>query len=201
MKNYPGLLDILWVLLPGFAPMASSMGIGIHSFRPIQTCLIVKVLATSVTILKQTSYCTVINCTFPFYITNIFGCFNDVMAQLWTSKAEVPKVDYIATFICTAFKSHNEWSLCTYQLTNTMIQPATIVFFPWLEMPSFTRYICHWHVSKYYKSFDSKRKKPIFIRYNVKHIFCQQKIGFYKVYRWSLVLLCGQWSVLYVNGE
>ena len=46
--------------------------LGIHGFRPTSTCLIVKVLGDRVKFLQPSGYCTVINCTLNFRITNFF---------------------------------------------------------------------------------------------------------------------------------
>ena len=54
----------------------------INSFRPTWTCLIVEVLTTWTIFLEPSGYCTVINCTFIFHSTNIFGCFHGIVA--WT---------------------------------------------------------------------------------------------------------------------
>ena len=81
-------------------------GIGIHTFRPTWPCLIVKVLATWVKFLQLSDYYTMINCTFTFCITNVFGCFCGVMVQFKLIK----QMRLCCRFICAAFKSQMEWS-------------------------------------------------------------------------------------------
>ena len=44
-------------------------------------CQIIKIVETQVWFLKPSGYCTVINCPFIFYTTNVFQCFSSVMVQ------------------------------------------------------------------------------------------------------------------------
>ena len=51
----------------------------INAFRLTRPCMFINVLATWAKFLKPFGYCTVINCTFTFHVTNQFCCFQIVM--------------------------------------------------------------------------------------------------------------------------
>ena len=105
MSNLP---DTLQILLTGFAFKGLEHNLGILNFRPTWPCLMVEVLATRVKFLEPFDYYTMINCTFTFCTTNVFGFFRSVMTQF-----ELVKYKFFTTLhvhICTAFKSHTEWS-------------------------------------------------------------------------------------------
>ena len=53
----------------------------INTFRLTRSFLVVAVLAIREKRLKPSGYCTVIDCTFTIQRTNVFGCFQSVMAQ------------------------------------------------------------------------------------------------------------------------
>ena len=63
--------------------------LGIHSFRPIWPCLIVKLIATWAKFLKPSGCCILLSCTFTLHTTNVFGCFHSIMAQFELVKHQV----------------------------------------------------------------------------------------------------------------
>ena len=74
------LPDTLWVLLTEFASMAWSIA-SKSGFRPTWPYLIIEVLANQAKFLQPFGYCTVINCTFNFFTTNVLGCFCSIIAH------------------------------------------------------------------------------------------------------------------------
>ena len=70
--------------------------------------LFMKVFETRVKFLEHPRFCTVINCAFNFYTTNVFVCFRYVIAQFEQAKHKCPRQIIPCTFICAAFKSHRE---------------------------------------------------------------------------------------------
>ena len=71
--------DTLQVLLAGFTLMDLST---IQGFNPTWSSLIEEVLVTWVKFLESSGYCTVINYTFNFSMTNIFGYSEGAMTQI-----------------------------------------------------------------------------------------------------------------------
>ena len=61
-------------------------------------------LAWSLSVLQP-----VINCTFTFFITNVFGYFSGIMAHFWTRKVCF-HIRLHWMFIYVTFKSYMEWS-------------------------------------------------------------------------------------------
>ena len=55
--------------------------LGIHAFRPIWSCLIIKVFTAWSKFLQLSAFCTVINCVFTFCNTNVFGCLHSILTQ------------------------------------------------------------------------------------------------------------------------
>ena len=92
--------------------------LGIHSFKPTQTCLIIKVLATQPQFLELFGYCTVINCTFIFHKTNVFSCFHGVMALLELNNFTCSSV-WLSNYTAWSNAQHVSTPVTTIQLTTT----------------------------------------------------------------------------------
>ena len=95
--------------------------IGIHGFRPIWPCLIVKLLTTQAKFLQPSSYWTVINYIFTFH-TKMFLL---VSTSLWPSSNSESISSLIRPyymFICIAFNLHIEWNNAQHVST-----PITII--------------------------------------------------------------------------
>ena len=129
----------LWICFYGL-----EHSLKIHSFRPTSPCLIIEVLATWVKFLERSAYCIVINCTFTFHTTNVFGSFCNIRIQLWLNS----QTKLCCTSICAALKSHTEWS--NAQLSQ-YYQPQWV----WLKLLQSPN-ICttNLYVTKYFKTFD-----------------------------------------------
>ena len=78
-----------------------------HDFQLIWLCLIIKVLVTQVKFHKSVGYCTVINCAFTFYTTNVFGCFYVIRAQFKLISIS-SWIRLYCMFIFMTFKLHTE---------------------------------------------------------------------------------------------
>ena len=80
VTNQPRLWDVelpwysssitCWICLHGL-----EHGLGIHGFCPTWLCQIVEVFESWAKFLEPSGYCIVINCTFTFCTTNVFGSF------------------------------------------------------------------------------------------------------------------------------
>ena len=95
--------------------------LGIHGFRLIRSCLIVKVLATQAKFLELSDYCTVINCTFNFCIKDILVAF-----MVWTCKAWIPKLNYIV--YSSIHLSNHTWNeaMQIMSMHSPIILPTTL---------------------------------------------------------------------------
>ena len=74
--------------------------LGTYNFRPTWPDMIIEVLATDVKFLEPFGYCNVINCTFIFLTTNLFG----IMAKFEFKKYFL-HLRTLYIYLCT-FKSH-----------------------------------------------------------------------------------------------
>ena len=90
--------DALCTLLIRFASMAWTTA-SESSFRPTWLCLIITILATQPKFLEPCGYCTVINYTFSFHVTNLAQLAGAIKytnynsAERWDSPNKCPGYD------------------------------------------------------------------------------------------------------------
>ena len=105
----------------------------IHSLRPAEPCLIVKILATWAKFCEICDYSTVINCAFTFCTMNVFHWFHGVMTQFKLIKHTFPNQTIFHVHLCV-FHTTNGVKQCTCQYTNYYDTGSNSSQFPWLEL-------------------------------------------------------------------
>ena len=87
---------------------------GIHGFRPTWPCLIVELLETSAKFLQLFGYCNVIKCSFTFFPTNVFNCFDGVMAQFLLVKHKFSNESMLHSHQCSfrIVYGVKQWTTC-----------------------------------------------------------------------------------------
>ena len=82
----------LWMLLDRFASLAWSMVLGLPDLAWSSRFL----QKTWAKFLESSVYPLGIKCSLYFLFNKFFGCFGVFCSPVWTHKAQVPKLDYIA---------------------------------------------------------------------------------------------------------
>ena len=102
-------------------------GSGIYGLKPIWVCLIIEILVTWGKFLQLSGYCTIINFSFPFHTTHIYGGFCSVAAKF---KLLNKISQFRCMFILVDFKSNTEWSnaQCVSGPSSTILPPTTNSF-------------------------------------------------------------------------
>ena len=93
-------------------------GLGIHGFRLSWAFLVIEILATKQNILKLFDYCIMINCTFTFCRTNVFGCICGVKAQFELVNHKFTNLTMLHIPLCGFQCTHGGKQCLTCQHTN-----------------------------------------------------------------------------------
>ena len=95
--------------------------------------------------LESSAYCIVINCTFNFSKTNIFGCFYCITTQF----------EFIKHKLCSFQITHWLTQCTKYWCTNYQNTAKHTKYLPWLELLQLLNiFTANLYVLKYGKTFD-----------------------------------------------